>query len=102
MSSTLALVQRLPHDQINQVTALKRGTDVGAIRKVLDLTYQSPFEANFTYTLADMSAVFTDLPTMQQQMIQNDTGHHCFANRNCADADTRVMATFGDDFGVLA
>ena len=52
--------------------------------------------------LSNFPLVFANLAAVHQNMIKEDTGHHRFANGDSADADTWVMATFGDDIGFLA
>jgi hypothetical protein len=39
---------------------------------------------------------------MTEIVIGQHAGHHGLAHRNSANADARVMASFGDDIGFLA
>ncbi len=47
--------------------------------------------------LADVPLVFTNLPAVQQEMIQNHTGHHGFGHRYGTNANARIMAALCDD-----
>ena len=52
--------------------------------------------------LSDRAAILADLAAVQQQMIEDHACHHCFANGYCANANARIVTTFGDDLGFLA
>ena len=52
--------------------------------------------------LSDFAAVFADLTTVQEHVVENHAGHHRFANGDRADADAGVVAALGDDFDGLA
>ena len=56
----------------------------------------------FLLGLANGAPVFSDLPAMQQHVIQQHAGHHCFADRYCTDPNARVVAALGDDFCIFA
>src|SRR5262249_27155803 len=43
-----------------------------------------------------------DLPAVPQKMIGQHAGHHGFADRDRANADTRVVTPLGDDVGLAA
>ena len=52
---------------------------------------------------ADRAArAVADLATVQQQMIQQNAGHHRLAHGHGADADAGVVTALGDDLGRLA
>ena len=42
------------------------------------------------------------LTPMPQRRVRQHTGHHRFSHRHGADADTGIVAAFGDDLGVIA
>lgn len=48
-----------------------------------------------------MALVFTDLSPVQQQMVQQDTGHHGLSHWNRTYAHTGIVAAFGNEFGLL-
>mmetsp|Transcript_24075 Transcript_24075/g.44468 ORF Transcript_24075/g.44468 Transcript_24075/m.44468 type:complete len:343 (+) Transcript_24075:1491-2519(+) len=48
---------------------------------------------------ANLALILTYLTTMQQQVIQDHTGHHRLTHRHRANAHTRVMASLGDHLG---
>ena len=54
-----------------------------------------------TQPLSNRALVFTNLPTVQQQMIQHNTGHHRLTNRHGANANTGIVTALGDDLSRL-
>lgn len=49
--------------------------------------------------LTNLSLIFANLPTVHEDVIQDDTCHHRLANRHSADANAWIMTPFGDDIG---
>jgi hypothetical protein len=50
--------------------------------------------------MTDPSAHPAGLRPVEQQVIEQNAGHHRLAHRHRADADAGVVAALGDDLGV--
>ena len=50
----------------------------------------------------DVTLVLSNMTAMQQDVVQQNAGHHRLTDRHRANTNARIMAPFCDDLGVIA